>query len=271
MVLDHQVAGLGSVRLRLAVIGTGVLCPSVAPPGIWAQTNLLGSLLPAVSLCSGPDGGCSVFHLGVSQQTLHRDAHSPGKALWRDLPFLSEWYCGQRVSVFLTPRVYQAICICSCISHQDNELSNCYFVAHATNESSRQCQGGWAGLAPHDWGLVEWRWRLRSVIPCGLSVIWQEAPKRHPGSGLGGSGLCFLTGALRRCTWVPWPSCVSHWCLVLDILGEGRGGWRDRSSRSEQTEGEFVDVGGDRTRRTRTQRKGTSGCTGLRRWPYASH
>lgn len=43
---------------------------------------------------------------------------------------------------------------------------------------------------------------------------------------------------------------------MLDILGEGRGGWRDRSSRSEQTEGEFVDVGGDRTRRTEPRERG---------------
>ena len=41
----------------------------------------LFSLLPPVSLRLGAADGCAVFHLGVSQQTLHRDAHGPGKSL----------------------------------------------------------------------------------------------------------------------------------------------------------------------------------------------
>lgn len=35
--------------------------------------------LPTVSLRSGAGDGCDVLCVGVSQQALHRDAHSPGK------------------------------------------------------------------------------------------------------------------------------------------------------------------------------------------------
>lgn len=84
---------------------------------------------PAVSLRSGAGDGCDVLHVGVSQQALHGDAHSPGKTFWLGLGVIVVlWLACQ--CVLHTVFFYKAVCICNYIFHQASELSNYYFMAH---------------------------------------------------------------------------------------------------------------------------------------------